>query len=88
MLEANKTEPLLKCRKRMDAIKTREWSLPWDKSGRNLITDQTVTGMQAARTTFWLLYGTWEPKTPMLMEKSKWKYHHKDESTNAEYRRA
>jgi len=32
-----------------------------------------------------LLCGTWEPTTPMLREKSKWRSH-KDESTDAEYR--
>jgi DNA replication protein DnaC len=38
----------IKCRKRRDVIKTRRESLAWDKSGRHLITDQTVTGMKAA----------------------------------------
>jgi|GEM_PF-1047487 len=48
VMETNTSESLIKCRKRMDVIKTRGESLTWDKSGRNLITDQTVTGMKAA----------------------------------------
>jgi len=70
-METNTSEPPFKCRKRRDAIKTRRESLAWDKSGRNLITDQTVTGMKVARTSHRLLYGTREPTPPMLMEKSK-----------------
>ena len=35
-------------RKRMNVIKTRVQSLLWDKSGGNLNTDQTVTGVKAA----------------------------------------
>ena len=41
-------EPLIKCRKRKDVIKTRGKSLTWDESGRNLFTDQMVTGMKVA----------------------------------------
>jgi hypothetical protein len=47
-METNTSESLIKCRKRRDVIKTRGESLTWDKSGRNLNTDQTVTGMKAA----------------------------------------
>jgi hypothetical protein len=47
-METNPSEPPFKCRKRRDVIKTRRESLAWDKSGRNLITDQTVTGMKVA----------------------------------------
>jgi hypothetical protein len=47
-METNPSELLIKCRKRKDAIKTRRVSLAWDKSGGNLITVQTVTGMKAA----------------------------------------
>jgi hypothetical protein len=47
-METNTSESLIKCRKRRDVIKTRGESLTWDKSGRNLITGQTVTGMKAA----------------------------------------
>ena len=48
VMETNPSELLKKCRKRNDAFKTRRESLAWDKSGRNLIADQTVTGMEAA----------------------------------------
>jgi hypothetical protein len=65
-METNPSEPPFKCRKRRDVIKTRRESLAWDKSGRNLITDQTVTGMKVVRTSHRLLYGTWEPTPPML----------------------
>lgn len=47
VMETNTSESLIKCRKRREATKTREVSLTWDKSGRNLFTDQTVTGMKA-----------------------------------------
>ena len=84
-METNTSEPPFKCRKRREAIKTRRESLAWDKSGRNLITDQTVTGMKVARTSHRLLYGTWEPTPPMIMEKSK-RRPREDESTDAEDR--
>ncbi len=48
VMETNTSELLIKCRKRSDVIKTRRESLAWDKSGRNLIAVQTVTGMKAA----------------------------------------
>lgn len=44
----NASEPLMKCRKRRNAIRTRGLSLTWDKSGRLLITDQTMTGIKVA----------------------------------------
>jgi hypothetical protein len=47
-METNTREPLIKYRKRRDAIKTRGESLTWDKLGRNLFTDQAMTGMKAA----------------------------------------
>ena len=47
-METNTSEPLIKCRKRREVIKTRRESLTWDKSGGNLFTDQAVTGMEAA----------------------------------------
>jgi hypothetical protein len=46
-METNTSESLIKYRKRRDAIKTRGESLTWDKLGRNLFTDQAVTGMEA-----------------------------------------
>ena len=42
------TNPLLKCRKRRDSIKTRRLSLVWDKFGGNLFTVQAVDGIQGA----------------------------------------
>ena len=48
--EMNASEPLLKCRKRRNVIKTRGESLTWDKPGGNLLTDQAVAGTEAART--------------------------------------
>ena len=47
-METNTSEPLIKCRKRRNVIKTRGESLTWDKSGGNLFTVQTVAGMKAA----------------------------------------
>jgi len=47
-METNTSEPLRKCRKRRDVIKTRGESLTWDEPGGNLLTDQAVTGMEAA----------------------------------------
>jgi hypothetical protein len=47
-METNTSEPLIKCRKRGDVIKTRGESLTWDESGGNLFTVQTVAGMEAA----------------------------------------
>jgi hypothetical protein len=47
-METNTSEPLIKCRKRRDAIKTGRKSLARDKSGGNLFTVQVVAGMEAA----------------------------------------
>ena len=47
-MEMNTSEPLIKCRKRRDVIKTRGESLTWDKSGGYLFTVQVVAGMKAA----------------------------------------
>ena len=47
-MEANTSEPLIKCRKRRNVIKTRGESLTWDESGGDLLTVQMVTGMKAA----------------------------------------
>ena len=47
-METNTSEPLIKCRKRRDVIKTRGESLTWDKSGECLSIGRTVTGMEAA----------------------------------------
>lgn len=47
-METNTDEPLIKCRKRRDVIKTGGESLTRDKSGGNLFTVQAVAGMEAA----------------------------------------
>jgi len=41
-------EPLLKCRKRIDEIKTGEESLTRDKFGGSLFTGQVVSGIEVA----------------------------------------
>ncbi len=41
-------EPLLKCRKRIDEIKTGEESLPRDKLGGSLFIGQVVSGIKVA----------------------------------------
>jgi hypothetical protein len=47
-METNTSEPLIKCRKRREVIKTRGELLTWDESGGDLLTVQAVTGMEAA----------------------------------------
>jgi len=51
----------MKCRKRIDDIKTGVESLPRDEPGGYLLTDQVVSGIKAARAWLRLWYGTWEP---------------------------
>jgi hypothetical protein len=41
-------EPLLRCRKRIDEIKTKGESLTWDKLRGNLFTDSMVSGTEVA----------------------------------------
>jgi hypothetical protein len=60
-LKANVSEPLMKCRKRVDDIKTRHCVLSWDEPGECLFIGQVVSGMKAARAWVRLLCGTWEP---------------------------
>ena len=47
-METNTSKSLIKCRKRINVIKTRGESLTWEESGGNLFTVQAVTGMEAA----------------------------------------
>ncbi len=47
-METNTSEPLIKCRKRRNVIKTRGEPLTWDKSGGYLPTVRAVAGMKAA----------------------------------------
>ncbi len=84
-VESNASEPLMKCRKRRDDVKTGGESLSRDQSGGNLSTAQAASGMKAARTRSRLLCGTWEPVTPMPREKRKGKPP-KRASTDAGYR--
>jgi hypothetical protein len=63
--KANGSEPLLKCRKRSDDIKTRVQLLPWDKSGGCLFIGQVVSGMKVARARFRRQCGTWERLAPI-----------------------
>ena len=81
-MESNGSEPLMKCRKRRDGVKTGGKSLTRDKSGRHLSTARAASGIKAARTWRRLLYGTWEPVTSMQRENRKWRTH-KRESTEA-----
>jgi hypothetical protein len=46
--KTNASEPPLKCRKYIDGIKTGEFMLPREKSGGNLLTGQTVSGIEVA----------------------------------------
>ena len=46
--ETNASEPLLKCRKRRDGVKTGGESLTRDKSGGDLFTVQAASGMKVA----------------------------------------
>jgi hypothetical protein len=62
--KANASEPLMKCRKVVNDIKTRAKLGSWDESGGCLLTGQTVSGMKVARAWSWLLCGTWEPVAP------------------------
>ena len=84
-VESNANEPLMTCRKRRNDVKTGRESLTRDKSGSNLLTGQTASGIKAARTRLRLLCGTWEPVTPMLREKHK-ERSSKCQSTDAGYR--
>ena len=49
-MELNASEPLMKCRKRRDDVKTEGVSLPWDRFGSDLLTDRMASGMKVART--------------------------------------
>jgi hypothetical protein len=62
--KANASEPLMKCRKRIDGIETRVELLPWDEPGGSLPTGQVVPGTKVARARLRLRCGTWEPLAP------------------------
>ena len=63
--KANVSEPLLKCRKRSDDIKTGVQLLPRDEPGGYLPTALVVSGTKVARARFRLQCGTWERLAPM-----------------------
>lgn len=46
--KTNTSEPPHKCRKSLYGVKTREVMLPWDESGRCLLTVQVVPGIEVA----------------------------------------
>jgi hypothetical protein len=84
-VESNASEPLMRCRRRRDDVKTGGESLLRDQSGGNLCTARAASGMKAARMRSRLLCGTWEPVTPIPREERKGKPP-KCASTDAEYR--
>jgi len=47
-METNASEPLMKCRKCRDEVKTGGLSLTRDKSGGNLSTGQSASGIKVA----------------------------------------
>ncbi len=59
------SEPLMKCRNRINDIETGITGLSRDEPGGRLFTAQVVSGTKAARARSWLWYGTWEPVAPM-----------------------
>jgi hypothetical protein len=75
----------MKCRKRMDDVKTGEESLPRDQRWGDPLTASVASGIKVARVRSWLEHGTWEPVASMLREKPKWKPH-EGQSTDAGHR--
>ena len=63
--KANVSEPLLKCRKRIDGIETGVQLLPRDEPGGYLSTALVVSGIKVARARFRLRCGTWERLAPI-----------------------
>jgi hypothetical protein len=63
--KANVSEPLLKCRKRINDIKTGVQLLPRDEPGGYLFTALVVSGMKVARARFGHWCGTWERLAPI-----------------------
>ena len=75
----------MKCRKRMNDVKTGEESLPRDQRWRDPLTASVASGIKVARVRSWLEHGTWEPVASMLREEPKWKTH-EGQSTDAGHR--
>ena len=84
-MDVNASEPLTKCRKRKEDVKTEGFRLLRDWFGGHLLTVRTASGIKVARTRSGLLCGTWEPVAPMPRENRKWRPHER-ESTDAEHR--
>ena len=64
--KANVSEPLMKCRKRIDDIETGVQLLPRDEPGGYLSTALVVSGTKVARARFRRWCGTWERLAPIL----------------------
>jgi hypothetical protein len=65
-------EPLWKCRKSRDDVKTAGVCYCGTKLRRNLITGGVASGMRGGLSLLMRrLSGTWEPETPMRTEKSR-----------------
>src|SRR5450759_612297 len=75
----------MKCRKRMNDVKTGEESLPRDQRWGEPLTASVASGIKVARVRSWLEHGTWEPVASMPREKPKWKPH-EGQSTDAGHR--
>ena len=75
----------MKCRKRMDDVKTGVKSLLRDQRWRDPLTASVASGIKVARVRSWLEQGTWEPVASMRREKPKWKPH-EGQSTDARHR--
>jgi hypothetical protein len=83
--KANASEPPMKCRKRMNDVKTGEESLPRDQRWGDPLTASVASGIKVARVRSRLEHGTWEPVASMAREKPKWKPH-EGQSTDAGHR--
>ena len=64
--KASESEPLMKCRKPYDGIKTGAGAWLRNEPGGSLLIGQAVPGMKAARAWFRLPCGTWERVAPTL----------------------
>src|SRR5512144_156493 len=62
--KASASEPLMKCRKRIDGVKTGVEPMPREEPGGSLSTGQVAPGMKVARAWSRPLCGTWEPVAP------------------------
>ena len=84
-MEPNASEPLMRCRKRRNDVKTGGKSLLRDQVGGYLLTARSASGIKAAGTRSGLLRGTWEPVVLMTRETRK-RQNRERLSTNAAHR--